>query len=577
MDFAEQLKSSIDIVRVIQEYVKLRKSGPRYSGLCPFHNEKTPSFSVHPAHQFFKCFGCGAGGDVFEFVMKIQNLSFYEALKLLADQHGIPMPKRSEYADQDTRLRAALYQMHELAQEDFHSRLRAPGGAPARAYLLKRGIAPAMVDQFGIGYADSSGRAMVRLLEQHDFTLEQMEASGLVGRRDDGSLYDRFRHRLIFPIHNESGKVIAFGGRSLDAEQQPKYLNSPETPLYKKSSVLFNLHRAKDAIRKADRAVLVEGYMDAIGVFASGVQEVVACCGTALTGQQAQSIKRQSANILVNFDADSAGEKAVEDRVKLLLAESMRVRVVHLEGGLDPDEFCKQHGADAYRKRVDEAKSFFHWMAERARGKYDMRTAEGRVDAFQFLLPAIQGLPEKIERVAVANDVASYLGISAGLVLENFRKLAADRREKTMQTPAREPLRSDDRILLNLLVSNREARVTIVPHLKQVELVEHSPARRIYESIILLHESGIVFDFNQLHARLEDPERERLCTALLGEALESSLEDGLACIESLRHSQRNGLRSELKARVRDAERAGNVVEAMRLMRELESIREGAKA
>ncbi|MDQ6699142.1 MAG: DNA primase, partial [Acidobacteriota bacterium] len=423
MDFAEQLKSSIDIVRVIQEYVKLRKSGPRYSGLCPFHNEKTPSFSVHPAHQFFKCFGCGAGGDVFEFVMKIQNLSFYEALKLLADQHGIPMPKRNEYADQDTRLRAALYQMHELAQEDFRSRLRASAGAAARAYLLKRGVAPAMVDHFGIGYADPSSRAMVRLLEQQDFTLEQMEASGLVGRRDDGSLYDRFRNRLMFPIHNESGKVIAFGGRTLDAEQQPKYLNSPETPLYKKSSVLFNLHRAKDAIRKTDRAVLVEGYMDAIGVFASGVHEVVACCGTALTGQQAQSIKRQSANILVNFDADSAGEKAVEDRVKLLLAESMRVRVVHLEGGLDPDEFCKQHGADAYRKRIDEAKSFFHWMAERARGKYDMRTAEGRVDAFQFLLPAIQGLPEKIEGVAVANDVASYLGISAGLVLENFRKL----------------------------------------------------------------------------------------------------------------------------------------------------------
>ncbi|MDQ2900835.1 MAG: DNA primase, partial [Acidobacteriota bacterium] len=481
------------------------------------------------------------------------------------------MPKRNEYADQDTKLRAALYQMHEAAQEDFGSRLRGSQGAAARAYLVKRGISPPMIEQFGLGFADPAGRAMLRLL-QGNFSNEQLESSGLVGKRDDGSFYDRFRNRLMFPIHNEAGKIIAFGGRALERplekEEQPKYLNSPETALYKKSHVLFNLHRAKDAIRKSDRVVLVEGYMDVIGVFTAGVQEVVACCGTSLTSQQTQSMKRHSLNIVMNFDPDAAGAKAVEDKVKLPLAESMRVRVVHLEEGLDPDEFCKRHGAEAYRKRVEEAKTFFHWMADRARSRFDMRTAEGRVDAFQFLLPAIQGLSDKLERLAVVNDVASYLGVAAGLVLENFRKLAVDRREKHMRPPPPEALRNDDRILLNLLVSSEEARAAFIPQLKQADIARHSSAARIYESILAMYDSGAPVDFNRLYERLEEPERERLSAALLSEAQENTLDDGRACMESLRFARRDGERAQIKARVREAERAGDFDEALRLMREL---------
>src|SRR5438105_3843795 len=217
MDFVAQLKSSVDIVPVIQEYVRLRKAGPtRYSGLCPFHNEKTPSFSVHAGHQFYKCFGCGAAGDVLKFVMEMERLSFYEALKLLAERNGIPMPKRSEYSDPETKLRAAIYQMHELADEAFRANLQAGPGSAARSYIEKRGVASEIAAAFGLGYAERSGSSLMRLFEKHNFTAEQMEASGLIGKRDDGSLYDRFRHRLMFPIHNESGKIIAFGGRALD-------------------------------------------------------------------------------------------------------------------------------------------------------------------------------------------------------------------------------------------------------------------------------------------------------------------------------------------------------------------------
>lgn len=570
MDFKEQLKSSVDIVKVIGEYVRLRKSGvSRYTGLCPFHSEKTPSFSVHAGHQFYKCFGCGASGDVLKFVMEFEHVSFPEALKLLAERNGIPMPKRAEYADADTRLRAAVFQMQELAEEAFREQLASPAGAEARRYLEKRGVSPEVSAQFGLGYAERSGRALLRIFEKQGFTAEQMENSGLLGSRDDGSFYDRFRNRLMFPIHSESGKVIGFGGRALEPADEPKYLNSAESPIYKKSAVLYNLHRAKEGIRKADRSVLVEGYMDAIGVSAAGVREVVASCGTALTAQQVQSLRRHSDKIVVNFDPDAAGANAAERSINLLLDESMHVRILELEGGLDPDEYCKERGAETYRGKLDKAQSYFYWLADRARAKFDLRTAEGRMAGFQFLLPAIQRLPEKIERVAVANDVAGYLGVDSGLVLENFRKAAMDRRDKKV-APVREPLRADEKILLSLLLSNAEARQELIPRLAQLPAVEQFATRRIFKALLALHAGGQV-GYEELHARLEEGDQELLASAVLQDETDGSavsLQLGEECLRSL---ERTGLKTQvaaLKARVKEAERAGNLSEAWRLAEEL---------
>lgn len=574
MDFKEQLKSSVDIVKVIGEYVRLRKSGvSRYTGLCPFHNEKTPSFSVHAGHQFYKCFGCGASGDVLKFVMEFEHVTFPEALKLLAERNGIPMPKRAEYSDPDTRLRAAVYQMQELAQEAFRAHLEGPAGSEARRYLDKRGVSPEVGAQFGLGYADRSGRFLLRIFEKHQFTAEQMGESGLLGKREDGSFYDRFRNRLMFPIHNESGKIIGFGGRALDPGDEPKYLNSAESPIYKKSAVLYNLHRAKEGIRKANRTVLVEGYMDAIGVFAAGVREVVASCGTAFTTQQVQTLRRHSDRIVVNFDPDAAGASAAERSITMLLDEGMHVRILELEGGLDPDEYCKDRGADVYRAKVDKAQGYFYWLADRARAKFDIKTAEGRVAGFQFLLPAIQRLPEKIERVAVANDVASYLGVDAGLVLENFRKAAMDRRDKKV-APAREPLRADEKILLNLLMSNDEARRELIPRLETLAPLEQFTTRRIFRALFSLEASGGPVTYENLHARLEENDQEILASAVLQDETDEtvvSLQLGAECVRSL---ERSGLRTRvaaLKARVKEAERAGNLPEALRLAEELHQL------
>ncbi|HEY2012891.1 MAG TPA: DNA primase, partial [Bryobacteraceae bacterium] len=378
MDFAAQLKSSIDIVGVIQEYgPRLRKAGRNYQGLCPFHNEKTPSFSVSAERQFYYCFGCHAKGDVINFVMEIEKVSFYEALKSLAERHGIPMPKRSQYADEDSKLRGAIFQMHEYAQENFRANLNGPMGEIARAYLSKRGVSPATIEQFGLGYSDRSGRALLRIFEQRDFSAAQLEDSGLVRKRDDGSFYDYFRHRLMFPIHNESGKIIGFGGRALAPDDNPKYLNSPKTPIYEKSHVLYNLHRAKGAIQKDDRVILVEGYMDAIGVTAAGFGAVVASCGTSLTSLQVQVIKRHTQKIAVNFDPDAPGANAAERSINMLLEEGMHIRIVELDGELDPDEYCKERGSAAYQERLEKAKGYLYWLADRARARYDVHTSEG--------------------------------------------------------------------------------------------------------------------------------------------------------------------------------------------------------
>ncbi|MDP9054286.1 MAG: DNA primase [Acidobacteriota bacterium] len=569
MEFKEQLRAQVDIVRVASDYVRLRRVGKRHSGLCPFHNEKTPSFSINQEHQFFICFGCGAKGDVFKFVEMIEGLTFWEALKKLADQHGIALPKQSFASDEETRVRASLYEMHEIAFDHFRKNLAGSNGPAVRSYLEKRGVAQSSVEQFGLGLADSSGRGLLRLLDQRGFKPEQLEVSGLVGRRDDGSFYDRFRNRLIFPIQNESGKVIAFGGRALDPEEKAKYLNSPETKIYKKSHVLYNLNRARETAMKLDRIVLVEGYMDVIGASQAGIPEVVASCGTALTVEQIRSMKRHSQNLHLNFDPDAAGANAAERSVKLLLDENVRVRIVELEGGLDPDEYCKQHGAEAYQQRIAGAKAYFYWLADRARARFNMREPQGRVDAFQFLLPAIQALNDKLERVAVANDLASYLGAPSGMVLDHFRKAAADRAERT-PAPKADPSRATDRILLPLLVVDAEAREQLLDPLRGLPCLKQLTTAPIFEALFAMHAGGETITFNTLHARVAPPMQDLLAALVLDAtgAGTITVEDGLACVEALRRDDRGAIVQDLKSRIKAAEREGRMADALGLMQQL---------
>ena len=568
MEFVEQLKTSVDIVKVIGEYVPLRKAGPnRYSGRCPFHTEKTPSFSVSAQHQYYKCFGCDAKGDVIKFVMEFHHMTFLEALKDLAERNGIPMPVRQEYHNPESKLRNALYEMHEIAARAFRANLNGAAGGDARTYLKKRGLSAGAIEHFELGFADRSGQDMVKHLRQ--FPADQLEVSGLVGKREGGGYYDRFRGRLVFPIHDESGKTIGFGGRALGAGEEPKYLNSPETAIYKKSTILYNLHRAKDAIHKADRLVLVEGYMDVIGVYSAGVRNVIASCGTALTSGQVRSARRHSENMVVNFDPDTAGANATERSIQMLLEERMHVRVLELDGGLDPDEYVKKFGAEKYLEKLEQASGYFLWLAERARKKFDMRSSDGRIAGLKFLLPAIERVSDKLERAIVAGEVAGYLGIERGLVLDEFRKTAV----KGPATPTAKPasvLSMSERILVRSLVADAEVRAVLIPRLRASPILESYGSRAILTVIFTLHDSEPGFTFHALEGRLDEGLNSLLAETVLADNTEEvfTQEQAHSYLRMLDLEERKAAMGVLRARLKQAEQAGDMPEAFRLMKEM---------
>ena len=580
MGFAEQLKSQLNIVDVVGQYVRLKRSGagPRYVGLCPFHSEKTPSFGVHSTLQFYKCFGCDAGGDVFKFVMEMENLTFPEALKFLAERYGIPMPERRAPDDLETQRRSALLEMHEIAAQLFQENLRSRAGAETRGYLASRGISQAAIDEFRLGLSDASGQQLHERMKR--FGAGSLEESGLaLKRQDDSGFYDRFRARLMFPIHNESGKVVAFGGRALRAGDEPKYLNSPETKIYKKSSVLYNLNRAKLEARKQNRMILVEGYIDVIGIYSSGIQEVVASCGTSLTLEQVRAIKRQvsqgeasSGRIILNFDADDAGARSTEKYIATLLAEGLRVNVLELPKGCDADEYILEHGADTYRKQVAEARSYFNWLAVRAREKFDVTTAEGRVDAFKFMLPSIRHVSDAVERGAIANEIAEFLGVDRDVIREHLRRAPS--------TPSRDPAKHvppavppNEKLLLACVLLSSDARETIRDFLQRPGMLSVLELRSMFEAWLGLEAEQSQFSFEALLERL-DPRQARILMDLsfseLGITPEDANEQTLHCLRALEAKLIDAARNNLRNRIRELEQQGNIAEALRLATELNS-------
>jgi DNA primase len=458
-DFAQTVKQQADIVKVIEGYIRLRKAGAQnYTGLCPFHKEKSPSFSVHAVRQFYHCFGCQASGDVFSFVAKIENVGFPEAVRIVAGKCGIPLPKREFSSPEEAagaRLRAKLLELHETATAWFEEQLRSPEGAVAREYLAGRGLTPEGIKAFRIGYAPDSFNALRdRLSGMADN--EALRASGLFASKEqgDGSLgpiYDRFRKRVTFPICNESGRVIAFTARTLETGEKAgaKYINSPETPLYSKGSVLFNLDKAKTSIRQHEFALLVEGQMDCISVYLRGIQNVIATSGTAFTEQQVAILKRHTAQAVVNFDPDAAGSNAAEKSIALLTEEGFNIKIVTLDGGLDPDRYIRERGLEAYMAALRAAPRQADYLIERARSAFPGASAEQKVKAMNFLLPHIRRMPEKLARDQFAADAAQKLGIDSAVLREELRQAALRRRDH-VETRAT-ALTEVERVLLRAL------------------------------------------------------------------------------------------------------------------------------
>jgi DNA primase len=433
MSQVDEVRAAADIVKVVGDYVKLRKAGANYMGLCPFHQEKTPSFAVHPAKQIFHCFGCGVGGDVFKFVMMMDNLTFPEALRRLAEKVGVTLSDTFGDAtyDANARQRTALYKMHEAVAKFFAGQLSGTAeGRLARAYLEDRGLTDEVVGRFRLGYAPADGQALTRQLTGSGYESELLEKSGLVVRDAERNRhYDRFRRRIIFPIANDSGKVVAFAGRAL-GDEQPKYLNSPETPIYTKGRVLYHLDRAAQAIRKLDYTILVEGYMDCIAVASSGIENVAACCGTSLTESQIRLLARYSRRVVVNYDPDSAGVAATERSLALLLEEGFEAKVLALPGGLDPDSFVRKQGPAAYRQLLATAPTYIDYLTERAVSTHNVNTPEGKVGAANAVMPYLAKVPNPMLRAELASRLAERLRLDERLLREELRRAAGEGRSQ---------------------------------------------------------------------------------------------------------------------------------------------------
>ena len=560
MDFAQQVKGQVDIVRVVGDYVRLKKSGPdRWVGLCPFHSEKSPSFSVHARLQIFKCFGCGKGGDVFNFVMEHQGLSFFEALTIVAEQNGIAMPERRDpaAADSEAAAREAMFRAHEIAQKHFSERLMTAEGEEARNYLKGRGIDKETVDEFGIGYAPA-GNGLIDLLRGQGLSEDALVDCGLAGRAEGRpGIYAFFRDRITFPIHGQTGKVIGFGARALRDGQDPKYLNSRESPIYNKRTVLYNLHRAKEGIRRHNRVTLVEGYMDVIGVSRAGVAEAVACCGTSLTPQHAHTLRRLSDTVIVNFDSDEAGQAAAQRSIDALLQEGLEIRVLALATGKDPDEFCREQGGEAYQRLLDKAPSYFTWLADRTRSQFDLKTADGRMKAFEALRPAVNLIPDQLKRVALAEELASHLGVSKGLLLEEFRRAATERRKQPLRGP-KQTLSASERLLLELLLESAAARGEMLEEAEELARRQSLPVAPLLTALRTAAEAQPQFDFSAVEGRLDAANRELLQHLVFDrDRHEASIQEGRQALAALHKQAWENDYREVRREIAEAERQGD--------------------
>jgi DNA primase len=543
--FADRVKQQADIVRVIGEYVRLKKSGQNFTGLCPFHAEKSPSFAVHPTKQIYHCFGCQVGGDVFKFVMEMEKCPFPEAIRIVAEKCGIAIPAPRDHSPEERQQhqqRNAILEMHRVAQSFFTRQLETtPEGRVARAYLEDRGLTSEIIEQFGIGYAPSGGDALVRLLRPKYRDERVLAVSGLISRDQSGRFFDRFRRRITFPIANEGGKIVAFGCRAL-GDDQPKYLNSPETPIYSKSNVLYHLDRAKEALRRQDFAVLVEGYMDAIAVARAGISNVVASCGTSLAEPQIKLLSRFTKRVIVNYDPDSAGQIATERSVALLLEQDFEVRVLALppvgDKKADPDLFIREKGAESYKKLLREAPPYIDYLIARAR-QMDISSGEGKLRAVNFLLPYVQKIPNRLLRSEWATRIAQQLRLDEPVLRAALSKAAIERRSELKAQPESlgRSTKPVERRLIRMLSEAEDFRVELAQRLQQERLYEGMEAERIIAALIAASLASPPMATSDIAGTLDDRDRRLLFEVLFEEEEIATWEEAESCLAALQRRQ----------------------------------------
>ena len=491
--FIDDLRMQASILQVIEEYVPLKRAGRTYKGLCPFHSEESPSFNVDPEKGFFHCFGCHLGGDVFKFLELHEKVGFQDAVRMMAQKFGVAIPETtdSEDARRDAGLRESLLKAHEMAAAYFSEQLAAPAGGRARQQLRDRDVSAQTIERLGIGFAPSAREGLKERLLTQGFQQGVLLQSGLLAQRESGEVVDRFRNRLMVPICRDTGSVIAFGGRQMDADQGgPKYLNSPETPIYSKSRTLYGLHLSKADIRKLGYAVLVEGYFDFAQVFQSQAAPAVASCGTALTSQQAQLLRRFTTKVVLSFDPDAAGQGASIRSCELLVAEGFDVNVLALDKGEDPDTFIRRQGGEQYRERLRNSRPYLEFLLDQASIGLDFGHDEQRRQFLGKMLAVAARIPEAAARDQFADRIAHKARVTEEVVRAELRKAAVQKRTEltTRELPTLGQLKHAEKGLIWSLIHNTSEALRALTDVEDEDL-EQLAGREIFEMARTLKES----------------------------------------------------------------------------------------
>lgn len=570
--FIDDLKRQADIVRIVQDYVSLKKKGSNWMACCPFHKEKTASFSVSPAKEIFYCFGCHKGGSVFNFVMEMERVAFPEAIKIVAEKSGVPLPQLVDDSRFESRKRESdqVIELNQWALVWWEDQLQSKSAhaQAAREYLDQRGITDETQKTFRLGFAPDSWDALSTHLRQKGASQEQLEKSGLVVKKDEGGSYDRFRGRLMFPVIDAQGRAIAFGGRTLEPEGEPKYLNSPETLAYTKGRHLYGLNLTRDEIRRNGFAILVEGYLDLIVPYQFGVRNLVASLGTALTPEQVKLIARFARKVVVNYDGDRAGVQAAKRAIETILAEDLEVKVLVLPDNADPDDFIRKYGVTEYHKRRGEAQPHIQFVIDQAVRDRNLHSPADKAAAVEEALPFVRAVRSRIQKREYFDIAMDAFRVQPEQRRELWQRIRSDAstgarpvQDLTRRSPMSRPTVAEER-LLELLLANKELRKIVLPRLETADY-ESLASAPIFRALVSLDNEDAEVGFDSLSAATADePQaRELLARLMMTERPPESFDEALAAANSYRDAIRlmkvGRSIEELGAQVAEAQRAGD--------------------
>lgn len=588
--FIDDLKSRADIVRIIQPYAELKKKGSNWMACCPFHQEKTPSFSVSPSKGFYKCFGCGKGGSVYNFLMDMEGLSFPEAIKRVAEITGVMLPepvddqqyeRSKKKKEAKKKLADQVIELNKIALEFWEAELQGKKAKTAREYLKQRGISEETQKVFRIGYSPDTWDSLLDVLKEKGEDEKLIEQSGLVALNEErNSLYDRFRGRIMFPVLDAGGAPVAFGARGLGSDE-PKYLNSPETPAYIKGQHLYGLFHSKDEIRKKKFAILVEGYLDLISLYEFGITNTAASLGTAFTPEQSKLLSRFAKKVIINYDGDDAGIKAARRAVEQLLPQDFEIKVLVLPNGRDPDDFVRENGTDAYNEARGKAQSYLDFVLAAAVKGRNLANAKHKADAIEEVAPVLAAIRNNIQKRESFDQAMNFFRVDDGLRRELWRSLrtgaaaSPDSIRGRVQRASQAKVTVAEQLLLELLVYDRELQGIIFPMLEPSDY-EALATAPVFGGLMKLNSENEEPTLENLIAATDGDETAADFVPLLlmtepkrapGEDIETVLHEAENCVVSLRLMAINDRISELLREQTHAEHAGDLASANHLATE----------